>query len=302
MKIGWIEFDQVPPPDRAGSGAVDARLTQTTRSNSQGEYLFPTLNLEKYAVKAVVSGFKAGTQLDLAISNQLSGGNTLRSPNPLLEVRLLSSIFAAEFGKSPIGLLSVITRSGTTQHHSLTFDYIHKDAFSTSNYWRNGLAPLKQSIRLFGAHNRSVVSPMFPGHTWTSLGSTIAAGGPSFAQTNIAINGYFNEGANRGVPNDNAQLALGTIETLTKTRVRRSINAGGAFVANKYAFNGGFQDNGILTATSEMILSVRVLSTLTCQYSNSRTDRSCSASVSYQSLSNIQERKPGPSDRHPHQS
>lgn len=361
---------------------------------------------------------------DIAISTQVSGGNILPNPDALQEVRLLTSNFDAEFGRSPGGVMSAITRSGTSSFHGLLYDYLRNDAFNSSNYFLKGVTPLKQNqfgahfggplfrnkkaffflayeglrihtpavvsgnlvtatalervgdfsqsarkpklapgtncgtvaapiickfaqdpvalnlltfvpvydaatqsteqqsspansavnqgivrldyqltpahqieamfftsrgtqvapnavgnqilsysgmnnyqntdnvvlvdtwmissrsvnnLRLFYTQNRSLVSPLYPNHTWASLGSTVVPGGASFAPPDFSISGYFNEGTNQGGPNDNVQLAFGPIDTLTLTRGHHSIKLGGAFVWNKYAFDGGFQDNGIVS-------------------------------------------------------
>jgi hypothetical protein len=51
------------------------------------------------------------------------------------EFRVLTSSFAPEFGRTPGGQISIITRSGTNQPHGTLFDYLRNDAFDARNYF-----------------------------------------------------------------------------------------------------------------------------------------------------------------------
>ena len=54
----------------------------------------------------------------------LGGTNSLVSVDALEEFRLQTSTYAPEFGRTPGGQISIVTRSGTNQFHGTLFDYL----------------------------------------------------------------------------------------------------------------------------------------------------------------------------------
>jgi hypothetical protein len=66
----------------------------------------------------------------------LGGTNSLVSVDALQEFRIQTSTFAPEFGRTPGGQISIVTRSGTNQYHGTAFDYLRNDALD-ANYWFN---------------------------------------------------------------------------------------------------------------------------------------------------------------------
>jgi len=69
----------------------------------------------------------------------LGGTNSLVSVDALQEFRIQTSTYAPEFGRTPGGQISIVTRSGTNQWHGTLFDYLRNDVFDASN-WFNGYA------------------------------------------------------------------------------------------------------------------------------------------------------------------
>jgi hypothetical protein len=65
------------------------------------------------------------------------GTNSLVSVDAMQEFRIQTSTFAPEFGRTPGGQISIVTRSGTNQFHGTAFDYLRNDALDASN-WFNG--------------------------------------------------------------------------------------------------------------------------------------------------------------------
>ncbi|MGB8061805.1 MAG: TonB-dependent receptor [Candidatus Sulfotelmatobacter sp.] len=65
------------------------------------------------------------------------GTNSLVSVDAMQEFRIQTSTFAPEFGRTPGGQISIVTRSGTNQFHGTAFDYFRNDALDASN-WFNG--------------------------------------------------------------------------------------------------------------------------------------------------------------------
>jgi hypothetical protein len=67
----------------------------------------------------------------------LGGTNSLVSVDAMQEFRIQTSTYAPEFGRTPGGQISIVTRSGTNQFHGTAFDYLRNDAFDANN-WFNG--------------------------------------------------------------------------------------------------------------------------------------------------------------------
>ena len=65
------------------------------------------------------------------------GTNSLVSVDALQEFRIQTSTYAPEFGRTPGGQISIVTRSGTNQFHGTLFDYLRNDIFD-ANDWFNG--------------------------------------------------------------------------------------------------------------------------------------------------------------------
>jgi hypothetical protein len=73
----------------------------------------------------------------LGSSSVLGGTNSLVSVDAMQEFRLQTSTFAPEFGRTPGGQISIVTRSGTNQFHGTVFEYLRNDALD-ANDWFNG--------------------------------------------------------------------------------------------------------------------------------------------------------------------
>jgi hypothetical protein len=67
----------------------------------------------------------------------LGGTNSLVSVDAMQEFRIQTSTFAPEFGRTPGGQISIVTRSGENQFHGAAFDYLRNDVFDAAN-WFNG--------------------------------------------------------------------------------------------------------------------------------------------------------------------
>jgi carboxypeptidase family protein/TonB-dependent receptor-like protein len=65
------------------------------------------------------------------------GTNSLVSVDAMQEFRIQTSTYAPEFGRTPGGQISIVTRSGTDQFHGTLFDYFRNDVLD-ANDWFNG--------------------------------------------------------------------------------------------------------------------------------------------------------------------
>ena len=77
----------------------------------------------------------AGT---LGSTSVLGGTNSLVSVDAMQEFRIQTSTYAPEFGRTPGGQISIVTRSGTNQFHGTAFDYLRNDILDANN-WFNGV-------------------------------------------------------------------------------------------------------------------------------------------------------------------
>lgn len=80
------------------------------------------------------------------------GTNSLVSVDALQEFRIETSSYAPEFGRSPGGQISIVTRSGTNQFHGTLFEFFRDDALDSADYFvkRQRLAKPQEQQHDFG--------------------------------------------------------------------------------------------------------------------------------------------------------
>lgn len=86
---------------------------------------------------SVILGLGQSAAGSLPGFNAQGGTNSLVSVDALQEFRVQTSSFAPEFGRSPGGQVSILTRSGTNAFHGTLFDYFRNDALDAGD-WFNG--------------------------------------------------------------------------------------------------------------------------------------------------------------------
>src|SRR6266853_5786293 len=91
----------------------------------------------------------AGT---LGSTSVLGGTNSLVSVDALQEFRIQTSTYAPEFGRTPGGQISIVTRSGTNQFHGTVFDYLRNDVLDANDWFADskGLPKPKERQNDFG--------------------------------------------------------------------------------------------------------------------------------------------------------
>lgn len=108
-----------------------------------------------------------GNGLGGAIGSTSALGTTssLVSVDALQEFRIQTSTFAPEFGRTPGGQISIVTRSGTNQFHGTAFDYVRNDKFDANNWFANsaGLTRPQERQNDFGG---TVGGPVWRGKTF----------------------------------------------------------------------------------------------------------------------------------------
>jgi hypothetical protein len=90
----------------------------------------------------VTVGGTAGNGLSGAVGSfsAQGGTNSLVSVDALQEFRILTSTYAPEFGRTPGGQISILTRSGTNQFHGTLFDYLRNDVLDANDWFANSAA------------------------------------------------------------------------------------------------------------------------------------------------------------------
>ncbi len=154
---------------------VDTREAQLGETIDQNKIEnLPTLNRDAYSLVTTTPGVTTynadtniGTRAGVTISvNGLSsdqasyyldgsydtvlasnGGNKIPNPDALSEVRVLTSNFDAEFGRSPSAVINVITRSGTDRFHGAAYDYIRNNSFDARNYFVQPTSPTNPAVQ-----------------------------------------------------------------------------------------------------------------------------------------------------------
>jgi hypothetical protein len=71
----------------------------------------------------------------------MGGTNSLVSVDALQEFRIQTSTYAPEFGRTPGGQISILTRSGTNQFHGSLFDYFRNDVLDANNWFNTAVTP-----------------------------------------------------------------------------------------------------------------------------------------------------------------
>ena len=74
---------------------------------------------------------------ELPALSALGGTNSLVSVDAMQEFRIQTSSFAPEFGRTPGGQISIVTRSGTNAFHGTAFEYFRNDLLDATDWFVN---------------------------------------------------------------------------------------------------------------------------------------------------------------------
>lgn len=107
----------------------------------------------------------AGTTPGFTVSG---GTNGLVSVDAMQEFRIQTSTYAPEFGRTPGGQVSIVTRSGTNRFHGTAFDYLRNDVLDANDWFSNhaGLAKSEERQNDFGG---VLGGPIWKDHTFFFL-------------------------------------------------------------------------------------------------------------------------------------
>jgi len=95
----------------------------------------------------------------------MGGTNSLVSVDALQEFRIQTSTYAPEFGRTPGGQISIVTRSGANQFRGTAFDYFRNDKLDANDWFANanGLAKPQERQNDFGG---TLSGPILKEHTF----------------------------------------------------------------------------------------------------------------------------------------
>ena len=100
------------------------------------------------------AGFNPGNAMAGTVGSfsAVGGTNSLVSVDALQEFRIQTSTYAPEFGRTPGGQISIVTRSGTNQLHGTLFDYLRNDILDANDWFANekGLPKPRERQNDFG--------------------------------------------------------------------------------------------------------------------------------------------------------
>jgi len=91
--------------------------------------------------------FGPGTAGNLAASTALGTTQSLLSVDALQEFRVESSTYSAEYGTSPGGQFSFVSRSGTDSYHGSVFEYLRNDVFDANDWFNDYFGVAKPPVR-----------------------------------------------------------------------------------------------------------------------------------------------------------
>jgi hypothetical protein len=106
-----------------------------------------------------------GTSGSLPAFGAQGGTNSLVSVDAVEEFRVQTSTFAPEFGRTPGGQISIVTRSGTNQVHGTLFNYLRNDVFDANDWFADnlGLPKPREKQNDFGG---TIGGPIFKDKTF----------------------------------------------------------------------------------------------------------------------------------------
>jgi hypothetical protein len=95
---------------------------------------------------ATTGGSSYGVSGSVAATSALGTTQSLLSVDDLQEFRVESSSYSAEFGRSPGGQLTFVTRSGTDKYHGSAYDHFRNGWFDANDWFNDELGQPKEEV------------------------------------------------------------------------------------------------------------------------------------------------------------
>jgi hypothetical protein len=84
---------------------------------------------------------------DVQGSSAISGGIPIPNPDTLEEFKVQTGLYDAAFGRAAGANVSVITKSGTTQYHGTTFEFLRNDFLNANDFFLNQTGQKRQTLK-----------------------------------------------------------------------------------------------------------------------------------------------------------
>lgn len=136
-----------------------------------------------FGVNATSKAATQGAAGTLGTFSVQGGTNSLVSVDALQEFRISTSTYAPEFGRTPGGQISILTRSGTNSFHGTVSEYLRNNVFDANDWFANRAGQKKAAERQndFGG---TLGGPLVKDHTFFFLSyEGLRLRLPNFAQT-----------------------------------------------------------------------------------------------------------------------
>jgi hypothetical protein len=127
-------------PGSSGDFSING---QRTESNY---YMVDGVSANVSAGPSSFSGY--GPAGVIAATSALGTTQSLLSVDDLQEFRVESSSYSAEYGRSPGGQLTFVTRSGTNSYHGSAYNYLRNGWFDANDWFSNRLRQSKQQLHM----------------------------------------------------------------------------------------------------------------------------------------------------------
>jgi hypothetical protein len=140
---------QAPPPSSLGTGHNVGQNGEIVVNGQRTESNYFTVDGVSANTGALAGGFGSGAGISGGTPGETALGSTqsLVSIDDLQEFRATTSTYSAEYGRTPGGQFSFITRSGTNQWHGSAFDYFRNDALDANNWFNDYYGYSKEKER-----------------------------------------------------------------------------------------------------------------------------------------------------------
>jgi hypothetical protein len=129
---------QVPPPSNIGAGNNVGENGEIVVNGQRTEANYFTVDgVSANTGLRVAFGSGAGVSGGVPGETALGSTQSLASIDDLQEFRATTSTYSAEYGRTPGGQFSLITRSGNNHWHGSAFDYLRNDAMDANNWFND---------------------------------------------------------------------------------------------------------------------------------------------------------------------
>src|SRR5207253_2484095 len=148
---GTVKDEQgLPVPGATVTLVSEARGTRMVPvfTGTTGDFVVPNLTPDTYTVEITLEGFHPVRRAGIAVSgaDRVNIGALTLTVDAVQEVKILTTSYQAEYGRSAGAQISAVTKSGTQQFHGSFYADRRRDDLD-SNTWLNNVRGLpKQKI------------------------------------------------------------------------------------------------------------------------------------------------------------